>query len=724
MSQGLVVDPPIGKHSAVHPLDRLFHARSIALVGVSGDPRKMTGAPLEILRQSGFPGRIYPVNPRYPQISGLTCYPDIAALPEAPDVALIMLSARLVPGAVRACADKGIAAAVVLSSGFEESEDGRQFAEELLRVARETGVQVVGPNCEGVWSVRDRVLLTFGSAARRKVLHHAPIAVLSQSGAMAGALGRHLQDNGVGCAYIVSVGNETVLTIADYLEWMIEQDDVRVVLLFIEGVRDGARLLRLIDAARSRGTRVVALKTGNSAAGQKAAASHTGKIASPYVVYRDLLDEAGAIQVQSLTELIEAAEVLSVAPWPARRGENGGVSVFSIPGGTRAMTADLLELHDVPLATFASGTVQALASALPEFGGTENPTDLTGQVLSHPGLFDTCLRIIAADPHTEALIVQVANRGPRDVIERADLLGSVAAAASLPVVVSFLGDTLPVPERARLRGAGIVCARDPAEAARYLGWLYRSRDIAARAPFTSTQAATPAKPPATWSETVEFLRDCGMDVPHERIVRIDDDGRASCEGVRFPVAVKALPEDCDHKTELGAVILNVRTVEDVVTAVANVRQRLQRPDARVLVQEMVAGGIEVLLSALRNPDFGPVLAIGMGGTTVELHRDVAYVALPTDSARVGRALARLKLSTLLNGFRGRPPADLDALVDAAVRFGAQFLASRPVMAEMEINPLFVREAGAGVVAVDALVKPATSDPGQPTPQRTVRALAQ
>lgn len=724
MSQGLVVDPPIGQRPAGHPLDRLFHARSIALIGVSGDPRRMTGAPLEILRQSGFPGRIYPVNPRYPQIGGLTCYPDIAALPEVPDVALIMLSARLVPGAVRSSSDKGIAAIVVLSSGFEESEDGRPFAEELLRVARETGVQVVGPNCEGVWSVRDRVLLTFGSAARRDLLHHAPIAVLSQSGAIAGALARHLQDTGVGCSYIVSVGNETVLTIADYLEWMIAQDDVRVVLLFIEGVRDGARLLRLIDIARSREIRVVALKTGNSVAGQKAAASHTGKIASPYVVYRDLLDEAGAIQVQSLTELIEAAEVLCVSPWPPRRGEIGGVSVFSIPGGTRAMTADLLELHDVPLATFASGTVAALASALPEFGGTENPTDLTGQVLSHPGLFDTCLRIIAADPHTEALIVQVANRGPRDVIERADLLGSVAATTSLPIVVSFLGDALPTMERARLRGAGIVCARDPAEAARFLGWLYRSRDIATRGPFTPKQAPTPVKPPATWRETVGYLRECGMDVPPERIVGIGDDGRAASEALRFPVAVKALPEDCDHKTEIGAVILNLRTGDDVVTAVADVRQRLQRPDASILVQQMVAGGIEVLLSVLRNPDFGPVLAIGMGGTAVELYRDVAYVALPTDSARVRRALARLKLSTLLKGFRGHPPADVDALVDAAIRFGARFVASRPAMAEMEINPLFVREAGAGVVAVDALVKPATSDPGEPTPPRTVCALAE
>ena len=225
-------------------LDALFHARSIALVGVSADLNKMTGAPIEILKQTGFAGPIYPVNPKYSDIGGFKCYPDIDALPAAADVALIMLAAARVAPAIRACARKGIRAAVVLSSGFEESQEGAGHAQALARAAAETGVIVVGPNCEGLWSVRERVLLTFGSAARRSVLHYAPVAILSQSGAIAGALGRHLQDSGVGCAYIVRVGNETVLTIADYLEWMIAQDGLRVIILFIEGLRDGRRFPR------------------------------------------------------------------------------------------------------------------------------------------------------------------------------------------------------------------------------------------------------------------------------------------------------------------------------------------------------------------------------------------------------------------------------------------------------------------------------------------------
>lgn len=691
----------------MHGLDALFHARSVALIGISADALKMTGAPLAILRQTGFTGTVYPVNPRYTELQGVPCWPDVASLPQAPDVAMIMLGAARVPETVRACADKGVRAVVVLSSGFEETEEGHAHAQALARVARETGIAVVGPNCEGVWSVPDRVLLTFGSAAKRELLHHAPIAILSQSGAMAGALGRHLQDSGVGCAYLVSVGNETVLTIADYFEWMIERDDVKVVLLFIEGLRDGQRLLRLVERATARGIRVVALKSGNSAKGLEAAASHTGKMASPYAVYRDLLQEAGAIQVDSLTQLLEAAEVLSVLPLPPLRGRDGGVSVFSIPGGTRAMTADALEQQGVPLATFARGTVAALAEALPEFGGTENPTDLTGQVLSHPGLFDRCLNLIADDPNTEALIVQVANRGPRDVIERIELLHAVAARTAVPTVVSFLGDALPADQRARLRAAGVVCARDPVEAARFLGWVWRARaaqahelgNVAASEPASRPAATLPA----TLAQTLELLRDCGLAVPRWRVVPPGVEAAAACEGLNFPVAVKALPEDADHKTELGLVRLGVGAGE-LAAAVRDIRQRLARPAAGVLVQEMDAGGVEVLLSALRNADFGPVLAIGMGGTATELHGDVAYVRLPTTPARLARAIARLKLATLLAGFRGQPAADTDALLAAACALGDRFVALQPAVSELEINPLFVHVRGSGrVVAVDALL---------------------
>jgi acyl-CoA synthetase (NDP forming) len=686
------------------PLDRIFHARSVALVGLSTDARKMTGAPLEILRQTGFAGRIYPVNPKATEIGGLTAYPSIAALPETPDVAMIMLPAAACAQALHDCAAKGITACVIPSSGFEETADGAAHAEALRAAAAQHGIAVVGPNCEGLWSVRSRVLLTFGSAARRSVLHHAPIAILSQSGAMAGAMARHLQNDEVGCAYMVSVGNEAVLTIADYLAWMIEQDDVRVVALFIEGLRDGERLLRLIERATARGVRVVALKCGNTAAGMQAAASHTGKIASAYAVYHDLLAAAGAVMVDSLTDLIAAAEVLATAPLPPRRGEAGGVSVFSIPGGTRAMTADHCDSHGVPLATFSRETVAALTGALPEFGGVENPTDLTGQVLSHPGLFDTCLGHIVRDPHTEALIVQVANRGPRDVMERIDLLGRTGRDAGVPVFATFLGDALPAADRAALRVHGVLCARDPAEAARFLAWLYRARAAAERVSSDRPPGPATVARPASWPETAAWMEAAGIPLPPWRVIEGHGSATSTCAGLSFPVAVKALPEDSDHKTELGLLALNVADLAGVEREAARIRSALGRSDAGVLVQQMAQPGVEVVLAAVRNPDFGPVLAIGLGGVAIELFKDVAWLALPTDPAAVRKALAGLRVAEVLRGFRGKPAADADALVDAAVRFGDAFLATTPAASEIEINPLIVLPAGQGVVAVDALVK--------------------
>lgn len=707
----------------LHPLDPIFHARSIALVGLSSDPKKMTGAPLGILRQTGFTGTIYPVNPKAAEIGGLKCYASITDLPEAPDVAMIMLSARHCAQAVRDCAAKGTRAAIVLSSGFEESESGQAAAIALATAARETGVAVVGPNCEGVWSVGSRTLLTFGSAAKRDVLHHAPIAVVSQSGAIAGAVARHLQNDAIGCAYVVSVGNETVLTIADYLEWMIEQPDVKVVLLFIEGLRDGERLLRLVRKATQRGIRVAALKSGNSQAGMEAAATHTGKIASAYAVYHDLLAEAGAVLLKNLTELIAAAEVLSVAPLPATlpdtRGTQGagadGVAVFSIPGGTRALTADLCEVHGVPLSVFARTTVAQLTEALPDFGGVENPTDLTGQVLSQLGLFDQTLSIIASDPHTEALIMQVANRGPSDVMERVALLGKVARDTGVPVFVTFLGDSLPQAARTELRALGILCARDPAEAALYLGWLYVARrarrnetGLAAAytktAKKTTTTATAELNAPDTWPAMMAWLDAAGIAVPGWTLLGAGDDVAQACASLKPPFAIKALPEDAEHKTENNLLALNVADASGVAIQASRIRKALGKPQARVLVQEMVSGGVEVLLAVTRNADFGPVLAVGLGGIAVELFKDVAWLSLPTEPARVHAALSRLKLGTLLRGFRGKPPADVDALVAVAVALGSSFVATLPALDEMEINPLLVMPAGQGTLAVDALFK--------------------
>lgn len=689
------------RRMAQHPLDAIFRPRSVALVGVSADEKKLTGAPLAILRTVGFPGAVYPVNPRHASIGGLRCFAHYEDIPAVPDVAMIMLPARDVAPALDTCGRHGTRAAVVIGSGFEEA-GGDEPVRALLEVCARHGIALVGPNCEGVWSVASCALLTFGSAAKRSSLAHRPIAILSQSGAMGGAVARHLQDSGFGCAYMVSVGNETVLGLLDYLDYMLLQDDVRLVLLFLEGLKDGGRLLELAERARARGVVIVALKAGNSTLGRAATASHTGKIATPFEVYRDVFAQAGIIVVDGLAELIEAAEVLSTLPLPrATDAAQPGVSVYSIPGGTRALTADLCEARGVPLAVFDRATVAALTHKLPEFGYAENPTDITGKILSAPELFDETLGIVARDAGTEALLIQLANRGPHDAARYRAAIEQ-AAGGGLPTIVSFLGDTLPAPERLGFAAHGVACARDPNHAVRALGWLYAARASLARAARDQVHATAPAPARALdWPGLMAMLGDAGVATP--RWALLPAAASASTLPLTYPLALKALPEQALHKTERGLLRLGLATADEVTAAAAQIRTALGMPAATLLAQEMVEGGVECVLAIRRDPDFGAVLTLGSGGVMVELAHDVGHLCLPVDAADVARALERLRLGRLLAGFRGAPPCDRRALVDAVLGLARCFPSSN--MAEIEINPLLVRPAGQGVCALDVLARP-------------------
>jgi acetate---CoA ligase (ADP-forming) len=689
-------------------LDAVFRPRSIALIGVSADPHQLNGMPLRLLRKHGFAGEIFLVNPKYDVIDDLPCYQRIDDVPGPFDLAFCMLPAAHVPDALRAAAKREARAAIVLSSGFEEVEGGGVLAAEVKDVCLAHDIALIGPNCEGVWSIAARAILTFGSAAQRDTLHHAPLAIVSQSGAMSGAVARHLQDAGYGCSYVVSVGNETVVTALDVVDYLIDQPDVRTILLFIEGLRDGARLAGVAARAAAAGITIVALKSGNSAVGQVAAASHTGKIATPFAIYRDAFAQHGIIAVQSLVDLLEAGQVL-LTQRPIRKSSvaGGGVSVCSVPGGTRALTADLCAAHDVPLAEFSEHTVQALAKCLPVFGYARNPADVTGQLLSKPGMLDEALEIVAREPRTEALLVQLANRGPRDLRERRDLLARVGERHRLPIVVSMLADALPESERREYAATGISIARDPADAVRYLSLLYArdARTVDAPPPVSTPR---PTVTPTGWAEMADWLERAGIPVVPWRIVPAGADAAVACRALGLPIVLKALPETLEHKTEAGAVRLNLSTPQEATEAAKDIRALLGRPDAPLLAQAMVRDGVEVSVAAMRNPDFGNVLAIGSGGVFIELFADIGYLTLPATPDQVERAIERLRLKKLLDGFRGAPAADRKAMVDAVVRFGQAFLTLPKDCREFEINPLIVRPGNGGVLAVDALATRASA----------------
>jgi acyl-CoA synthetase (NDP forming) len=685
-------------------LDKIVRPNSIAIIGASPQRGTARNSVVRVPLKHGFKGRIYPVNPSHPEIEGLKTYASIGLLPDIPDVALIVTPANTVADIIAQCGQFGIRAAIVYSSGFEEIEGGKQHAQRLAQAAREHDVTVLGANCQGVWSVREQAMLTFGGASLAlETIKHAPIAVISQSGALAGAIGNYLQNSGMGCSYVISVGNETCIDLLDVLAWLIEQDDVRVVALYLEGLTDGGRIIHIAERARERGIQIVAVKTGRSAVGQQATASHTGKMASSHAVYADVLAQAGVIAVGALADVLAAVEVLAFLPNPRVSGDpKGGVSVMSSSGGAGALLADHGDEFGISMAQFGPETAHKLDQILPDFARKANPVDLTGHIRRNPDLFRDACAALSADPRTEAMVVQFASGGLQDLQDNGEAFKSAARQGGFPMIISTVAETIDPRTRQEFREAGVLISGDTAATMRALSWLYKRRSAVGIPKAPIDRPMLRRESPRNWAEIMKFCADSSIQPAKWRVIDSRDSSATACAGLSYPLVVKVLPSESDHKTELGLVKLRVKSSEEIEAHAADFRKRLNKPDVKILLQEMVEGGIEVVLACLRNTDFGPVISIGTGGVAIELFRDVTHLALPTSSQAVLEALKNLKLWTLLQGYRGQPPADVEALVGAAVNFGDMFLAT-PELTEFEINPLLVRRRGAGVVAVDALI---------------------
>lgn len=682
--------------------DHFLRPRSVAIVGASPQAGTPRNALVKNLLKHGFKGTVYPVTPSHPEVEGLKAYKTVGELPEVPDVALVITPAHTVPGVIAECGAKGIRNAVVFSAGFEEVEGGDEIARQLAQAAKEHGVTVIGPNCNGLWSVRQQTILTFsGAALNIEKINHAPIAVLSQSGALAGAIGNSLNNSGMGCSYIVSVGNETCTDVLDVANAIIEQDDVRVVVLYLEGLDNAGRMLPIAQRARERGVQIVALKTGRSALGQDATASHTGKIASSHAVYADVFQLAGIIEVDSIAELLAAVEVLAFLPDPRVSDDpKGGVSVLSASGGAGALLADHSSERGITMAEFKTDTVDKLNTILPAFARKTNPIDLTGQVNSVPPLLrDTCLTVVA-DSRTEAVIVQFATTIHRHLKVNAEVFKDLAR--EVPFFLSIIGESIEPALRKEFREAGVLLCSDPSAAMNALALLYQRRNAKSLPKMPQRQPLAHRAAPQDWADIMNFCEDSQVTPAKWLVLGPEDRAAKACAQLTYPLVVKVLPSDAEHKTEMGLVKLRVQSPEAVDSLAADFRQCMGKPDVGILVQEMVGDGVEVVLSCLRKTDFGPIISIGTGGVAIELYRDIVSLVLPVTEEQVLSALRKLKLWTLLQGFRGKPAADVQALTQAAVRFGDLFLASSDVL-EFEINPVIVKSQGQGLSAVDALV---------------------
>jgi acyl-CoA synthetase (NDP forming) len=695
----------------------LFSPRGVAVVGASSRLETLPGKALVRLRQHDFRGVVIAVNPRHSEVHGYECVGSVLDLPDGIDVAMLMLRADLVPQAVRDCGERGIGVAVVLSSGFEDSEAAAGLNAELRAALAASRVRVVGPNCEGIWSIPSSLTLTFGSAADRARLLPGPVSIISQSGSVGGACIRELQERGVGCRYFVSSGNELDLSTLDFCEFMLDEGGSSVIAMFIEGLRDGGRLRQLAARARQRQVRLIALRAGQSEQGRVATMSHTGRVATAAAVYRDVFAQCGVLEAATLADFIDAIELAAGQdrlPAISARTDGEpprGLGVVAISGGSRALLADAAEQYRVPLAQFTADTERTLGELLPRFGYHRNPVDTTGALIADQAGFERVLRAVAADENVDTVLVQYANGGDRQLAGHAALFRALSAEAGKPFVTSLLAGRSERTRPPELEG--IVVARDPAESIKKIAWLYRLRSPVAPVPGRTESGAgqpgagepVPEQAPAhlDWSQRAALTERIGIPLAAWRTARSADELHLAAAGLRPPLVVKATPEYAEHKTEAGLIYLGLRTLDEALDALRRIQAQLG-PGTPVLVQEMLGGCQEMLVAARTDQDLGPVVAFGFGGVLAEWARDICYLSLPVSAGEIRDGLAGLRSWELLQAFRGRAPRDVDALIAAVLGLAREYTRSLAGW-EIEFNPLLVGARGEGVRAVDILCTP-------------------
>ncbi len=672
----------------------------IAVIGASSHPNKLGYGVLRNLLHPewGFPGPVYPVNPRVKEILGRRVYADISMVPDPVDLAVILIPALAVPQAVEACGRRGLKGVIVVSGGFRElGEEGEQLQQDVVRVARDYHIRLMGPNGIGIIDTIIPLNTTF---VRNSPLQ-GQIAMISQSGALCGAAIDWTRARGIGFSRMYSVGNQADLVETDFLELLSGDPHTDVICLYIEEISDGRRFYeRASEVVKVKP--ILLLKAGRTKAGQEAARSHTGAMAGEAVAYKTACEDAGVHWCSSLQEMLEAAQALvATSPMRGRR-----VAIITNAGGPASLAADALAEYGLALAHPNQRTQQQLRAVLPPAAQVTSIVDMLGAAGSTE--YQGALEAVSADPGVDGVL---AIHVPQATVEPVDLISAVKKTrgqSPIPLVFAFPGQETVGPALAAANKIGIPSFTFPEDGVRVLMHLEERARILehpASVPERPTflpdpqQFSFPQKAILTDWDLRPVLAAYGIPVPAGGVARTPEQAAALASSMGFPVAVKVISPHVLHKSEMGAVELDVTSPEEV----KRVADRLlaQHPKITFLeVQKMIPHGIEVILGITRDPQFGPLVMLGSGGILVELLHDVAFSLTPLDKTRAQRLLKKTSVWKLLQGVRGKPPSDVEALVDILIRLS--WLATDwPTLAEMDINPLIVLDTGHGAVAVDA-----------------------
>ncbi len=698
------------------PIDWLLRPRSVAIIGVSSNPTALGSRVFTNLENAGFKGEIHLVNPKRAELFGRPCVATPDDLPIGVDCAVLAIPRVAVLDALRSLVRRNVRSAIIFSAGFAENgPEGRLEQEEIGRIAREHNMAIEGPNCLGMVNFVDGTPLTFMMNDAKRLTEKAGIAMVSQSGAMATVLGVSLRTHKVAMSYSVSTGNEAANSAEDFVEYLIEDDRTSVLVLLIEQFRQPQKFLKLVSRAKQLGKHIVLLHPGRGSAARESAATHTGAMVNDYKVMRTKVEDAGVVVVDTVEELVDVAQLLSVCPYLP----HGGAAVIAESGSFKALALDFCESIGLPLPGLGEAVRGALLEALPEFIPPSNPLDVTGQAMNDGDLYrEPMLAFLSDDNYGSLVLGLILADGPGNDLKFPIIIETLRKLKpAKPVIFAALDEGAENPREcirehiAELRSLGVPFFPTSERAFRALGlvtnFAARQARKLADAPLSLPRNLKLANGTMTEYKGKELLASIGIAVPAGGLATTLQQAQGIAERIGFPVVLKAQEVTLTHKSDIGGVILNIKDSDALAAGWKQLYDNiaLARPGLTLdgaLVEKMGARGLELIVGAKNDKDWGPALLVGFGGVLAEAISDVRLLPPDLSVEAIVDELYQLKSAALLKGFRGSPAVDVKAAAELIHRLGA-FICAEPAIKEIDINPVLVYPVGQGAVALDALI---------------------
>jgi acetyl coenzyme A synthetase (ADP forming)-like protein len=711
----------------VDNLDAIFSPQSLAVIGASKTPGKVGHDIFVNILKGGYRGTLYPVNPKARSVSSVRAYPTISDIPDSVDLAMVILPPRPALTAVKEAIDKGIKGMVIVSAGFREvGGEGLEIENTIVGLCREAGVRVVGPNCLGVINPLANVRLNASFSARMPKPGN--ISFISQSGALCTAVLDFAADRDFGFSKFISIGNKADIDELDLLRYFHKDEDTEVIMIYLEELRRGPEFIEAVKEITSgdiRPTPVLVIKSGRTAAGAQAAASHTGALAGTEGVYDAIFQQSGIIRVDSIVQLFDFATAFAYKNESAlgkfrRKVPDGNrVAIVTNAGGPGIVATDMTVTSGLQLAKFREETIEVLDSHLPKTANLQNPVDVIGD--APMDRYENALAAVIRDEGVDGALVILTPQSMTDVLGTAEAIVRIARRSHKPILCCFMG-IIDVSSGVKyLQENGVPVFKFPENAAKAFGalyqysrWLNRQRMAQFELRHDRQRASqivqdwlAAGKTHIGELEGIELLKCYGFNVLPNALAKTGDEAAAIAQETGFPVVLKVVSAQILHKSDAGGVVLGLDNTQDVKRAFDDIMSRAAEYDPAaeidgVLVQKMAPAGSEVILGLNRYPIFGPLLMVGIGGIFVEVFQDVVFRLAPIGRNEARRMIRQIKGYRLFQGFRGRPPADVEIIEKSMVSL-SNLATNHPEIVELDINPLLVHDRGKGATAADCRI---------------------